>query len=109
MDFLPVLKMQRATDFILSFTARALTPRSSKEELLTPGKVYEFELSLGNVAANFRKGNRLRVSIAGQSFPEFDRNAQSGKEIFSDTELFPAKCTIYHDAEKPATLYLPEI
>lgn len=83
--------------------------RNSLEEaeLLTPGKVYRFNLSLGNVAANFRKGNRLRLIIAGQNFPEYDRNAQSGKEIFSDTELFPAKCTIMHD--EAAVLHLPEI
>jgi putative CocE/NonD family hydrolase len=80
-----------------------------KEELLTFGEVCKFTLSLGNVAANFRKGNHLRIFIAGQNFPEFDRNTQSGKAVFSDAELFPAKCTIFHDENTPATLYLPEI
>ncbi len=77
--------------------------------LLECGKVYAYELSLGNVAACFRKGHKLRLVIAGQNFPKFDRNAQSGKAIFSDTELFAARCTVIHDAGHPAVLHLPEL
>lgn len=78
-----------------------------KEELLTPGEKASYEVVLGNVAACFRKGNRLRISIAGQDFPKFDRNAQSGKVPFTDTELFAARCTICHDSI--AELQLPAV
>jgi putative CocE/NonD family hydrolase len=48
-----------------------------KAELLEPGKVYNFEVIVGNCAVNFLAGHRIQVAVCGQSFPQFDRNAQS--------------------------------
>ena len=79
----------------------------NKEELLIPGKLYDFEINLSHIAVKFMPGYAIRLSLCGQHFPAFDRNANSGKTILEDTELFISKHTIYHDAEHPATLILP--
>ncbi|MBP5638047.1 MAG: CocE/NonD family hydrolase [Victivallales bacterium] len=76
------------------------------EELMIPNDIYEFTIDLSHIAARIKPGHRLRLSICGQSFPTLHRNANSGKRLFTDTELFPARCTILHDADHPARLVL---
>ena len=78
-------------------------------KLLTPGEVYHFTVHLGNCAVNFLPGHRMRVTICGQNFPAFERNAQSGEKAFHDKQLHRASCTVCHDAAHPAFLTLPEL
>ena len=79
----------------------------NKEELLTPGELYDFEISLGHTAVKFMPGCAIRLAICGQHFPMYDRNANSGKTILEDTQLFISRHTIFHDARHPAQLILP--
>ena len=78
-----------------------------KEELLVPGELYDFEINLSHVAVKFMPGCAMRLALCGQHFPAFERNANSGKTMLEDTELFISKHTIYHDKEHPAVLLLP--
>ena len=79
----------------------------NKEELLTPGELYDFEISLGHTAVKFTPGCAIRLALCGQHFPMYDRNANSGKTILEDTELVISRHTIYHDTKHPAELILP--
>ena len=76
-------------------------------ELLEPNKVYRFEISLSHTALKIMPGQALRLDICGQDFPVYGRNANSGKELLSDTVLYLSRHTILHDAEHPAELHLP--
>lgn len=78
-----------------------------REELLVPGKKYDFELSLSHIAVKFLKGHRMRLDICGQSFPRFARNANTGNDPLTDTELKISRHTVFHDAKHPAVLRLP--
>ena len=78
-----------------------------EEKLIEPGPVKRFEINLGDIAAKFKAGHRLKLDICGQNYPVFDRNANTGKPLFTDVELVPCTVKIFHDAVHPAVLTLP--
>lgn len=77
--------------------------------LLEPGKPERFEIDLWVTSNLFKRGHRLRVEVSSSNFPRFDRNPNSGKPFGSDTELLPAKQTVFHDQAHPSHLILPVI
>ena len=95
----------------LAFTSGMLRARfaetMAEENFVSPGTVKRYEIDLGDTAIKFKAGHRMRLDICGQNFPVYDRNANSGKSGFGDTELFESRITIFHDAEHPAVLILP--
>ena len=78
-----------------------------KEEFLTPGEICKYEIDMGDMAVTVPEGYALRLEIHGQEFPVYDRNANSGKEPLTDTELFRSVHTLYHDKDHVAELILP--
>ena len=78
-----------------------------KPELLEPGKVYAFTVDLLNTSNVFKKGHRIRIEISSSNFPQYDRNPNTGKDLFTDTELVTAKQTIYHDGARASHILLP--
>jgi hypothetical protein len=80
-----------------------------KPKLMEPGKVYEFVVDLLNTSNVFKKGHRIRIEISSSNFPQYDRNQNTGNELFTDTELRSADQTIHHDAPRPSHLVLPII
>jgi putative CocE/NonD family hydrolase len=80
-----------------------------KEELITPGKVYEYTIDLWSTSNLFKKGHRIRVEISSSNFPKYDRNPNTGHPFGQDAELKSAEQTIYHDADRASYLMLPRI
>jgi len=80
-----------------------------REELLEPGKMYDFKIRLSDIAVTFLPGHAMRLEIAGQHFPMCDRNANTGGKIFHDTELKKSVHTVHHSEVHPAELILPEL
>ncbi|MBR7107251.1 MAG: CocE/NonD family hydrolase [Lentisphaeria bacterium] len=78
-----------------------------QEKLITPGEIRRYEIDLGDIAVKFQPGHQLRLDICGQNYPMYDRNANTGKELFTDEELLTCEVKIFHDAEHPAILTLP--
>jgi putative CocE/NonD family hydrolase len=85
--------------------------RDSFEEpkLITPGEVYEYTLPLRATGNLFKKGHRVRVDISSSNFPFFDRNHNTGRPFYEDTELVAATQTVFHDARYPSRIILPII
>ena len=77
--------------------------------LIEPGKVYEYTISLKATGNLFKKGHRIRVDISSSNFPFFDRNHNTGKDFWADTELVPATQTVYHNGQCPSRIILPVI
>lgn len=50
---------------------------------LTPGRKYTVSVDLGSAAAHLTTGYRLRVEVAGSSFPLYDRNLHTAEGPFS--------------------------
>jgi len=79
----------------------------SEEKLLTPGKATEFKIDLWNTSNVFKAGHRIRIEISSSNFPRFDRNPNTGRELFADGELKPAMQTVIHERNFASHVTLP--
>ena len=59
--------------------------------------------------SHFTLGDRLRVSVTSSSFPEFDRNLNTGGPIGREAKGQPATNTIYHDRVHASHVVLPVV
>jgi putative CocE/NonD family hydrolase len=81
----------------------------ARQELLEPGRVYEYNIELRPVGNCFKAGHRLRVEVASASFAEFDRNMNTGHAFGVDAVGRPATQLIFHDASRPSQVVLPVV
>ncbi len=79
----------------------------SRQVPIEPGRIYEYTIDLWSIAICFPAGHRIRLEISSSSFPQFDRNPNTGHPFGQDAELRIAKQTIFHDACHPSRLHLP--
>ena len=80
-----------------------------KQELMEPGKIYEFTIKPFGTANVFKKGHRIRVDISSSNFPRFDVNPNTGEPLGLNRRTVPAENTIDHDAAHPSYVVLPII
>jgi uncharacterized protein len=85
--------------------------RESKADprLLTAGKVYEFNIDMWSTSVRLRVGDRIRLEVSSSNFPRFDRNPNTGHELFVDGETRPAVQTVMHERGFASYLTLPVI
>ena len=81
----------------------------TRPSLIEPGVPYEYVIQMNPVGIQIQPRQRLRLDISSSDFPNFDRNHNTGKDYWSDTEMRTARQTILHDAEHPSHLALPVI
>jgi putative CocE/NonD family hydrolase len=81
----------------------------SDARLLTPGETCEYTIDLGSTCNVFAAGHRIRLEISSSNFPRFDRNPNTGHELFADSETQPALQTVMHRAGAASHLTLPVI
>jgi putative CocE/NonD family hydrolase len=80
-----------------------------KPTLLTPGRVYRYDIDLWFTGIVIPAGHRLRVAVASAAFPKYDRNLDTGGDNERDTTYVSAHQRILHDAEHPSHVTLPII
>jgi hypothetical protein len=75
---------------------------------LVPGEVYRVELRGITTANYFAPGHRIRVEIAGSSFPAADRNWHAGgrNDLAADGPV--AHLTLHHGGERPSRILARE-
>ncbi|MFW9900441.1 MAG: CocE/NonD family hydrolase, partial [Candidatus Thorarchaeota archaeon] len=74
--------------------------------LIEPGKVYQYEIELGNTSNYFRKEHKIRIEITSSNFPRFDINSNlGGKGQLGD--YIVAEQKIFHTKEFPSHLVIP--
>jgi putative CocE/NonD family hydrolase len=75
---------------------------------LAPGEVYRVELRGITTANYFPPGHRIRVEIAGSSFPNADRNwhANGRNDLATDGPV--AHLTLHHGGDHPSRILLRE-
>jgi uncharacterized protein len=78
-------------------------------ELVTPGEVNEYVINLEATSQLFRRGHRIRVDIMSSSFPEYDRNMNTGNPIGEDAKGIIARQIVYHDSKYSSYIDLPVI
>jgi putative CocE/NonD family hydrolase len=80
-----------------------------KPELLIPGGINEYVINMQATSQLFQKGHRIRIDITSSSFPEYDRNMNTGNAIGEDERGIPALQTIYHQSDYASYIDLPVI
>jgi putative CocE/NonD family hydrolase len=76
-----------------------------------PEQAYEYRIDLVATSNVFLAGHRIRLDVTSSSFPRFDRNAGSGKQLGEDSEdsLTTARQRVFHDADRASHLLLPVV
>jgi putative CocE/NonD family hydrolase len=80
-----------------------------KIKLLTPDKVYEYEIEMTGTANVFQPGHRIRVDITSSNFPQFDRNPNTGEPLGTSTKTRIAKQTIHFGSTEISHILLPVV
>jgi putative CocE/NonD family hydrolase len=89
--------------------ARYRRGKEQPAELLTPGRVYEYDIDLWASSNTFLPGHRIRVEIASSNFPRFDRNLNTGEDPATGTRMQRATQTVHHSSKYPSHIVLPII
>ena len=76
-----------------------------------PDRVLEYRIDLVATSNVFLSGHRIRLDVTSSSFPRFDRNAGSGKQVGEDTEesFTVARQRVFHDSDRASHLILPVV
>ncbi|WP_405590216.1 CocE/NonD family hydrolase [Streptomyces sp. NBC_01092] len=76
---------------------------------LDPEDARRVPVALHDVAHRFRRGHRIRVQIAGFSFPRYSRNlhTRTVPEFGTLDEAIAARHTVHHGGTTPSSLRLP--
>ena len=77
--------------------------------LLTPGKVYEYDIDLWATSNVFLPGHRIRVEISSSNFPWLDRNLNTGEDPITGVRMEKARQTVYHSRKYGSYILLPII
>jgi putative CocE/NonD family hydrolase len=78
---------------------------------ITPGDVLDYHIDLVATSNVFLPGHRIRVDVTSSSFPRFDRNPNTGRELGVDRaeDLVTARQTVFHDPARPSHVVLPVV
>lgn len=74
---------------------------------LLSGETYEYRIPLNPVGIRLAPGERLRLYVSSSDFPNFDRNHNTGKSFWDDSELRVASQTVFHSPDRPSRLVVP--
>ena len=105
-DVSPCGGTRNLTDGIIRARYRESTETA---KLIEPGQVYQYTIDLVATSNLFKKGHRIRLEVSSSNFPRFDRNPNTNREPWEETEPIPAVQTILHDSQYPSHLTLPII
>jgi putative CocE/NonD family hydrolase len=78
----------------------------SREDLVTPGEVYEVEIPMWDTCVRIAPGHRLRLHVTSSAFPKVDVNLGTGGDMVTETEGVIARNQIWHTAARPSRLLL---
>jgi hypothetical protein len=78
----------------------------SRQVLMEPGTVYEFDVDLWSTSNVFLAGHRIRVTVTSSCFPRWDRNLNTGGPFGLEGEGRPAINTVFHDRYRPSHVTL---
>lgn len=96
--------------FAMNLTEGILRCRFHKSfehpEPLTPGEVYEIEITAPDTANLFGVGHRLRVDISSSDFPRFDVNSNTGEPEALTRRKAVATNRVHMDAAHPSSILL---
>jgi uncharacterized protein len=78
-----------------------------KKVLMRPGEVYPIRLTNMVTAVRFAKGHRIRLDISSSSFPEYERNLNTGGDNYNETKWVVTENSIHHGPRYLSRVVLP--
>lgn len=75
-----------------------------KPEYLTPGEVYEIEVTAPDTANRFAAGHRIRLDISSSNFPRFDINTNTEAPEATARRTAISTNTVHMDTRHPSHL-----
>jgi len=78
-------------------------------KLMEPGTVYRMEVNIKSVAYRFEPGHRIRLHLSSSNFPQYERNLNTGGNVFGETTWVVAKNAVHFGPEHPSALVLPVV
>ena len=109
MDVYPDGYSQNITPQLSGILRARYRESESTPILLTPGKIYKFDIGLMYTSQVFKKGHRIRMAVTSSYFPHIDRNPNTGHPFGEDQEVVRAEQKIFHDKNFSSKIILPEI
>ncbi len=76
---------------------------------IVPERVYEYRLDLWATSYVLKAGHRLRLEVSSSNFPRYDRNLNTGHNLFEDAKIARARQSVFHDARYASRVVLPII
>jgi uncharacterized protein len=104
-DVFPNGRSVQLTDGIIRARYREFH-NGAAPSLIQPGRAYEYVVDLWATSNVFKAGHRIRLQVTSSSFPRWDRNPNTGRDPFVDSELMVAKQRILHDPRHPSCVLL---
>jgi uncharacterized protein len=77
--------------------------------LITPDRVYRYDVDLWATSNVFKAGHRLRVSVTSSNFPRWDRNLNTAESPETGARTETALNTVFFDSRRPSHILLPVI
>lgn len=78
-------------------------------KLVQPGEVVKVEVDMWATGHQFQLGHRVRLEVTSSAFPTWAPNYNTGGNVWEETEPVIAEQTVYHSAQYPSRLILPEL
>jgi len=78
-----------------------------REVWMEEGEVYEVKMTPMSTSNFFKKGHRIRIEVSSSNFPRFDRNLNTGGNIYDETEAVVATNSIHHGKNYLSRIMLP--
>ena len=77
--------------------------------LMEPGQVYQIEVNIKSIAYQFKVGHRVRLYLSSSNFPQWERNSNTGGNIFDETTYVVAHNAVHFGPRRPSALILPVV
>jgi putative CocE/NonD family hydrolase len=83
----------------------------SEPSFIEPDHVYRYTIPLGPVGSRIAAGHRLRLTISSSDFPQWDRNLNTGGDLYGEgpSAAVTAAQTVLHDAAHASYVTLPVV
>ena len=78
-----------------------------KEVFMEKDKVYGVKLTPLSTSNYFAAGHRIRIEVSSSNFPRFERNLNTGGNIFDESVGVVATNSIHHSKKYPSVIQLP--
>ncbi|PRY25161.1 hypothetical protein CLV78_102338 [Aliiruegeria haliotis] len=76
-------------------------------DLMEPGRTYPVRIALQDIAWQVPAGHRVRLHVAGSSYPHLSRNLNGGHRPQDETVPHPARVTLHMGGEDAASVTIP--